>query len=152
MYYGNQLIELRNNLELTQEAVAKVLGIHKDVYGQYEREYVLIPLKHLNTLCNFFDVSLDFMFGFTKKKQYEQTKRNIDKKEAGKILKDWRKKNKITQVELAKFLNTVQPVIANYENGKHLIATPFIYMLSKNYKISSDYLLGRIKEPQDLSS
>ena len=51
---------------------------------------------------------------------------------------------RITQEKLAFELNTVQAVIANYENGKHLIALPFLYDICKLYEISADYLLGRI--------
>ncbi len=47
-------------------------------------------------------------------------------------------------------LNTVHPVITNYENGKHLIATPFLYTICSKYNISADYLLGKIDSPKYL--
>ena len=70
---------------------------------------------------------------------------------SGFIASIFRKENKVTQVKLATILNTVQPVIANYEKGKFLIATPFLYTICKKYNISADYLLGKINEPQELS-
>ena len=57
---------------------------------------------------------------------------------------------KITQIELAKVLNTNQSVIANYERGRNYIATPFLYTISKTYHISADYLLGLIDTPKKL--
>ena len=69
---------------------------------------------------------------------------NIEPKLMGKRLKEFRKNNKITQEKLALILNTTQSVIAGYESGRYLIATPFLYMICKKYNISADYLLGRI--------
>ncbi len=52
----------------------------------------------------------------------------------------------MTQDKLAKILNTNQSVIANYERGRTVIATPFLYTICKKYHISADYLLGKIDE------
>ena len=60
--YMDRLRELRNNRNITQATLSSLLEIHEYVYGQYEREYVIIPLKHLNTLSNYFNVSLDYIF------------------------------------------------------------------------------------------
>ena len=146
--YMDRLRELRNNRNITQATLSSLLEIHEYVYGQYEREYVIIPLKHLNTLSNYFNVSLDYIFEFTNTINYEYTNTEINSLLSGQRLKEFRKDNKLSQVKLAALLNTVQPVIANYENGKHLIATPFLYQICKKYSISADYLLGKIDSPK----
>lgn len=149
--YKNRLKELREERNLKIYDLSNILEFEKDSYGKYEREYSIIPLKHLNTICNYFDVSLDYVFEFTDVKKYCKIKNlDLDKKEVGKRIKIIRKENKLTQVMLANLLNTVHPVIANYENGKHLIATPFLYDICKKYRISADYLLGRVDEPKYL--
>ena len=142
--YKDKLKELREELCLTQKDIAKELGIERGLYSQYETEYAIIPIKHLITLCNYFNVSLDYMLDFINIKQYKKINLNIDSYIAGKRLKEFRKNNKITQEELAKIVNTNRSVIANYERGRNYIATPFLYMLCKKYKVSADYLLGRI--------
>ena len=147
----DRLRELRNNRNITQATLSSLLEIHEYVYGQYEREYVIIPLKHLNTLSNYFNVSLDYIFEFTNTINYEFTNTEINSLLSGQRLKEFRKDNKLSQVKLATLLNTVQPVIANYENGKHLIATPFLYQICKKYSISADYLLGKIDSPKYLN-
>ena len=147
----DRLRELRNNRNITQATLSSLLEIHEYVYGQYEREYVIIPLKHLNTLSNYFNVSLDYIFEFTNTINYEYTNTEINSLLSGQRLKEFRKDNKLSQVKLATLLNTVQPVIANYENGKHLIATPFLYQICKKYSISADYLLGKINSPKYLN-
>ena len=150
MEYTNILKQLRENYQLTQEEVAKILKISRGLYSQYEISDKIIPLKHLNTLCNYFNISFDYIFNFTKQTNYNNSKENLDAIEIGNRLKDFRKENKITQDKLAKELNTSHSVISAYEKGKTIILTSFLYALCKKYNISADYLLGKINEPKYL--
>ena len=147
MLYKDKIKDLRDLYEINQEKIAKVLGIARGLYAQYETEYAIIPITHLISLCNYFNASLDYIFSFTDIKQYKNINK-IDNKKAGLRLKEWRKNNKITQDKLAIVLNTNRSVIANYERGRTLISTPFLYTICKEYKISADYLLGRIDKPK----
>jgi len=152
MMYFNRLIELREQAGFTQLEMAKKLGIDNSVYAKYEKEYEIMPVKYLNVLCNFFNVSFDYLFEFTNTFNYKNESTEIEAAIVGQRLKEFRKENKITQVKLATILNTVQPVIANYEKGKFLIATPFLYTICKKYNISADYLLGKIDNPKYLNN
>jgi len=80
-----------------------------------------------------------------KKKNYDNNKKEIDIELSGERLKNFRKENKITQEKLASILNTTQSNIVGYEKGKFLIATPYLYEICEKYKISADYLMGKIK-------
>ena len=64
--YKEKLKYLREEKEITQEVIANYIGIHKGLYSQYETEYAIIPLKHLITICNYFKVSLDYIFNFNE--------------------------------------------------------------------------------------
>ncbi len=151
MIYSNKLRELRENNDLSQIQIAQILNIDNSVYAKYEKEYEIIPIKYLNILCNYFNISIDYLFGFNEEKEYKgKINKIINEIEIGKRLKEFRKENKLTQSKLATILNTAQPVITNYENGKHLIATPFLYTICKKYHISADYLLGKIDNPKYL--
>ncbi|MCM1053764.1 MAG: helix-turn-helix domain-containing protein [Ruminococcus sp.] len=150
MFYGEKLKKLREEKNLKQSDLANLLNIDRTGYGQYEREDAIIPVKHMNTICNYFNISFDFILGLTDVLNYERYSKEIYKEESGHRLKEFRKENKLTQVKLAQILNTVHPVIANYENGKHLIATPFLYTICSKYHISADYLLGKIDSPKYL--
>ena len=152
MMYFNRLIELREQAGFTQLEMAKKLGIDNSVYAKYEKEYEIMPIKYLNILCDFFNVSFDYLFEFTNTCNYKNESTEIEAAIVGQRLKNFRKENKITQVKLATILNTVQPVIANYEKGKFLIATPFLYTICKKYNISADYLLGKIDNPKYLNN
>lgn len=146
--YQERLKQLRERLGLTQKEVADYLKIDSSHYGHLEVEYEIMPIKHLNALVNYFNVSIDYFFNFTDIKQYENSQKEIDKKVSGNRLKEFRKEHKLTQVKLANILNTVHPVIVNYEKGKHLIATPFLYEICKTYHISADYILGKTDSPK----
>lgn len=150
MKYNEILKELRNNKNLTQEELAKKLEINRVQYNQYENDYNTIPIKHLITCANYFQVSIDYILGLNNAMKYHNQKNEINTLIAGNRLKEFRKKNKITQEKLAKELNTNQSVIANYEKGRNFIATPFLYTICQKYNISADYLLGKIDEPKYL--
>lgn len=150
MLYKDRLKRLREEKELTQAFLAELLNIHEFVYGQYEREYTIMPIRHLNTLSNYFNVSVDYLFSFSLEKNYGNIRSSIDLNIVALRLKEFRKENKLTQESLAQLLNVVKGTVGNYESDRALIATPFLYEICKKYKISADYLLGKIDEPKYL--
>ena len=150
MNYNEKLKELRIEKKLTQEQLANILEINRVQYNQYENNYNTIPTKHLNAIANYFNVSIDYIFEFNQNNNYIIITKELNTIEAGKRLKEFRKENNITQLKLAKQLNTNQSVIANYERGRTIIATPFLYTICTKYYISADYLLGKTNEPKYL--
>ena len=144
MLYTSRLKELREERDMSQIELTKLLNIDNSLFAKYEKEYYLIPTKHLNTLCNYFQISLDYIFGFSNIKKYESYKENIDLKLSGSRLKKFRKEINKTQSSLAKELGCSYGTIAGYESGRYLIATPFLYQICKDYHVSADYLLGKI--------
>ena len=150
MLYSNRLQYLRERTGLTQAQAGLLIKLDSGTYCHYEKEEILIPVKHLSTLSNFYHVSIDYLFELTDEINYNKMNKDINLIRSGTRLKEFRKEQKLTQVKLATLLNTVQPVIANYEKGKHLIATPFLYTICKKYNISADYLLGKIDHPKYL--
>ena len=149
MNYNFLLKKIRENRCLTQEDMAVILDIDRRTYNHYETKEKIIPIKHLVAISKYFNVSIDYLFEFSTKEQYEGVK-DVDKIEAGKRLKDFRKENKLTQKRLASILNTTFSSIAFNEKGRNLIATPFLYTICKKYSISADYLLGKIDNPKYL--
>lgn len=148
--YSEKLRDLRENNELKQYQVANILDIYKGLYNQYEKEYEIIPIKHLNTLCNFFHVSFDYVFGFTSELNYDNSKVEIDPSIVGERLKEFRREHDLTQEKLASILNMARSALANYERGRNIVATPFLYTICSKYHVSADYLLGKIDEKINL--
>lgn len=148
MIYSERLKSLREQENIKQTTLAEIINVGNKAYSHYENEKYIIPINHLNTICNYFNVSLDFIFGFTDNKNYKIKNKDIDFALSGEMLKNFRKENKITQDALAKVLNIDRSAISKYEKGIHIIATPFLYTICKKYGISADYLLGKTNSPK----
>ena len=139
-----RIIDLRDEYSLTQEKMAEILGVKKSTYGRWETDEILISLWHLNDLCNYFNVSMDYMIGISNVKCYKLVNNKLNNELIGKRLKEFRINNDLTQEELSKSLNTTQSVISDYENGKTRVLTAFAYEIVMKYNISLDWLCGRI--------
>lgn len=141
-----RLIEIREDLGLKQKDIGNILNITQQTYSLWENGIKIIPLRHLNALCNYYNLSMDYMLGLSNTKECDITNRELDKKLIGMRLKEFRIENSITQEELAKMLNTTHSTISAYESGKTTILTAFAYEICKKYNISMDYLCGRMTD------
>lgn len=56
---------LREDRDLYQKDIAKLLGISQQYYSEYENGKRTIPLLHLITLAKFYNVSIDYLVGLT---------------------------------------------------------------------------------------
>ncbi|MCL2773601.1 MAG: helix-turn-helix domain-containing protein [Oscillospiraceae bacterium] len=64
-----RLRDLREDADLTQEQVAKVLYMLRSVYQRYESGKREIPFNIAIMLAKFYNVSLDYIAGFTNIKK-----------------------------------------------------------------------------------
>lgn len=150
MFYTKRLIDLRNSNNLMQKDISSLLNLGKSVYGHYERGETIIPIKHLNILANYFNVSLDYIFNFTNKLDYKNSRKNVDKNLMRERLRELRKEYNITQKELASSIEIAPSTISDYERKAKIIATPFLYDICTKYKYSADYLLGKSDFPKHI--
>ena len=146
--YKERLKNIRDNKETLQKDIAKILNIKDNTYSEYENEYKIIPIKHLSKICNYFNVSLDYIFNFTNKENYSNIRKEINKELTRNRLKELRKENNLTQEKLAKIINVAKSTISDCERMSTTLATPFLYDICKKYNISADYLLGKIDQPK----
>ena len=58
--YLARMRALREDNDLTQAQVAQVLGTSQTMYARYERGANELPIRHLVTLCRFYNVSADY--------------------------------------------------------------------------------------------
>ena len=63
--YYERLRELREDNDLTQADIAKLLKTTQQVYSRYEKGINEIPVRHLVTICKFYKVSADYILGLT---------------------------------------------------------------------------------------
>ena len=55
--------KLREDNDLKQSDVAKILDTTQQVYSRYEKGINEIPVRHIITLCKFYNVSADYILG-----------------------------------------------------------------------------------------
>lgn len=142
-----RLLDLRELNNFFQKDIAEKIGISQQTYSVWENGTKIIPLKHLNTVCNIYHVSMDYVLGLSNQKS-ENSIVNVDslnKIEIGKRLKEIREENGLTLRTLANELNTTFSTISAYETGKTLILTAFAYQICQKYGISMDWLCGKSK-------
>ena len=65
----NRLKDLREDNDLKQEDIAKILNISQTNYSKYELENINIPVETLKKLALFYNTSLDYILGLTNKKR-----------------------------------------------------------------------------------
>ncbi len=65
----------------------------------------------------------------------------MDQKEFGKLIKEIRKKNNLTQKDLANKYNVTYQAVSKWENGKNMPDVSLIKEISKDFNVSIDDLL-----------
>ncbi len=67
MFCYPRLKDMREDHDLPQEAVGKLLGTTQQQYYKYEKGIQEIPVHHLITLANYYRVTTDYLLGRTNK-------------------------------------------------------------------------------------
>lgn len=142
----NKLKEIRISNNIKQKEVAEILNISRSTYGCWENQYGIIPLTKLNTFCNYFKVSLDYVCGLTNQNNPNINYIDIDRKLVGQNLKYIRNKNNHSQRFIGEVLKMQHSHYSQYERGKYLITTPIIIEFAKFYDVSIDWLCGKSEE------
>ena len=64
--YYEIIRELREDKDLKQSDIAKLLGTTQQVYSRYEKGINEMPIRHIITLCKYYNVSADFILGINQ--------------------------------------------------------------------------------------
>ena len=67
--YYPRLKDLREDKDLSQEEVARILGTEQSYYAKYENGVRPIPFERVIKLALFYDVSIDYIAGLTNDKR-----------------------------------------------------------------------------------
>lgn len=87
----NRLKDLREDKDLTQKDVAKLLNISQQYYQCYESGKNELPLRHCITLAKYYNVSIDYIVNIvsTKRPLYgTEEQKNIKTEKAVSKLED----------------------------------------------------------------
>ena len=67
MKYIKRIRDLREDHDKTQQQIAHVLGTSQTMYARYERGANELPIHHLIRLCEYYEVSADYILGIDDK-------------------------------------------------------------------------------------
>ena len=68
MNYRQRIRDLREDADKTQTQIADYLGTSQTMYARYERGANEMPIRYLVALCRYYNVSADYILGFTNTK------------------------------------------------------------------------------------
>ncbi len=68
MYYYPRLKDLREDREMNQSEIARLLNTTQQQYSKYEKGVQEIPVHHLIKLADLYRVSLDYLVGRTNRR------------------------------------------------------------------------------------
>ncbi len=141
-----RLKDIREDHDINQEEMAKILNVNRSTYSLWELSINIIPLKYLNNFADYFNVSIDYVLDLTNKKDNKSMIKGFDLEILGKNLKEIRIKNNLSQEKVANILGVSQACVNKYENGKICISIPNLYKYCKNFKISFNMICGKEKK------
>lgn len=135
---------LREEKELKQREIAEELKVERSTYAGWETGRDPIPIRKLNDICEFHKVTFDYITGLSDYNNYSKnTKKEIDITIVSKNLKSLRENEGLKQKDIYILLNIASSSYSEYETGKILIPTLFLYKIAKTYNYSIDWILGK---------
>jgi len=70
MKYNDRIRDLRMDADMSQDKVAKMLGVGQRTYSDYESGKTRIPVERLILLAEYYDVDMDYICGVTEKRDH----------------------------------------------------------------------------------
>ena len=67
--YVEIIRDLREDSDKTQKEVADYLGTTQQVCSRYEKGENEIPVRHIISLCKYYNVSADYILGLSENKR-----------------------------------------------------------------------------------
>lgn len=131
---------LREDRDLTQARVSKMLDMSQTGYSKYETGENDIPTAVLIRLSEFYHVSTDYLLGLTDQLPGEPlflARIRLLREEH-----DW------TQQQVANRLHIHRRTYDAYEAGATDVPVEILIALARLYNVSTDYLLGESNDPQ----
>lgn len=134
--------DMREDNDLTQEDMAKILNVKRSTYSLWELGTNIIPIENLSNFADYFNVSIDYVLSITNDKG--KIIKGFDLKKLGENIKKIRVQNNLTQESLSKILDVTQACIARIEKG-YGISTKTLYKFCIKFDKSINEVCGKKK-------
>lgn len=142
----NRLKDIREDNDINQEQMAKILNVKRSTYSLWELGINIIPLKNLCDFADYFDFSIDYILGLTNDRKNTNLIKGLDLIKLGNNIKHLRNKKELSQENIADMIGVSQACITRYEKGLICISTSNLYKLSQKFKVSLAELCGKVKK------
>lgn len=139
----NRLYDIREIYDLKQHEVAKILKINRDTYSKWELNENFIPLSKLNEFCNYFHVSMDYIFRINRDLKKITTTKELDYKLIGTRILFLCQKKDLSRKMLAAQLDISHSNLSTYIRGERPLPTEYAIEIARIYNVSLDWLCGR---------
>ena len=140
-----RIYDLRVDNDLLQKDIANILNTNKNTYPHWESGMYEIPLPIIDKLTSYYNVSVDYLTGLTNKKEAKRGRMNLELLPVR--LKEIRKNNNLSQEQIALEIDGYSQMnCSRYESGKIIIPFSKLFLFSKRFNVSIDYLMGYKKE------
>lgn len=150
MQNGELMATLRIKRNMSQNEMAKIIGISLSTYKLYETNMRIMKLNDLNCVSNYFNVSLDSLLALTKNTVNSSVFREINYNRLKFNLIFIRKRNHFKQSDLAKILNVSKATIIKYEKNPHNVNVYYLYLFAKTFNVSIDFICGKSEKKEIL--
>lgn len=142
----NRLKDIREDNDINQEQMAKILNVKRSTYSLWELGINIIPLKNLCDFADYFDFSIDYILELTNDRKNTNLIKGLDLIKLGNNIKHLRNKKELSQENIADMIGVSQACITRYEKGLICISTSNLYKLSKKFKFSLAELCDKVKK------
>ena len=142
----SKLKDIREDNDISQEEMAKILGVNRSTYSLWELGINIIPLKKLCDFADYFNYSIDYVLGISNNRLSKNLIKGLNLQKLGSNMKKIRIKHELSQENVTNLLDATQACITRYEKGIICISTSNLYKFSREFKISLNELCGKTKK------
>lgn len=137
MNTAERLKELRERRGLSQEQLAKIIGVDRTTIVKYETG-ASRPTRYLKKIAHYFDVTTDYLLG-----EEELTPKKGGLVMLSNKLKELRAKKDMSQAELAEILGVTQQAVGRWEKDLNMPDLEMLNKIADYFHVTTDELLGR---------
>ena len=130
--FGERIAEQRKKLGLSQEELARKIGVSRSALSLYEIDRREPDLETVKKIASLFGVTTDYLLGLAKGGNTM----------LGKRINELRRASGMTQEELGKKLGVIKQTVSSWEKGISEVRNDTLITLSRLFGVTTDYLLG----------
>ena len=138
--FGETLSELIFEHNLTPEEFSKTVNIDLSVIYRYQRKSCLPSLNNAVAIADYFQCSIDFLFGLSTNNIKTVSKREVN---FSKRFQEMLASKNLTRYAFCKKNNFAEQSVDDWYHGKRLPNIQNVILIAKYFDCTIDFLLGR---------